>query len=91
VSFLHVKFSEKFATRVHPNGDPLLMIVEIARMLNAIEEHLDWLTEEECAADASGNRPYADAMARASSELGLTLIKHNVYLQKRVEPTGGVE
>lgn len=47
--------------------------------LDAVAEYFDWLNEEELMADAAGNRQYADAMARASSELGCLLIKHKIY------------
>jgi hypothetical protein len=48
-------------------------------LLAAVAEYFDWLTNAEIAAEEMGNVQYRDAMARASSELGLILIKHKLY------------
>ena len=51
--------------------------------LDAVAEYFDWLNEEELMAGASGNQQYADAMARASSELGCLLVKHKIYREMK--------
>jgi hypothetical protein len=53
--------------------------VACSALLAAVAEYFDWLTNAEIAAEEMGNVQYRDAMARASSELGLILIKHKIY------------
>lgn len=57
--------------------------VRSTRWSDAVAQYFDWLNEEELMADAAGNRQYADAMARASSELGCLLIKHKIYREMK--------
>lgn len=54
-------------------------VIRCTALLAAVAEYFDWLTNAEIAAEEMGNVQYRDAMARASSELGLMLIKHKIY------------
>jgi hypothetical protein len=55
------------------------------KILPIIDDYFDWLLDQELKAHEANNRQAADAMARASSELGTRLVEGGVY--QKIKPS----